>query len=109
VIPRVTDHVTSPTAHGTVSRMPSHFDNLLVESASDNLGDAAHAELVDDVDSCYGYSVVATRKQAETACPRTYYRSPVIQNASRGTRGASYAWGVAALLPVSEYLGSPLH
>ena len=103
MIPHVTDHVTSPTAHVTVSRMPSHFGSPLAESGSGSLGDAAHVGVAGDADSCYGYFAVAMHKPAEIACPRTCYRSLVIRNASRGTRGASYyAWG-EALPPVSEY------
>ena len=104
MIPHVTDHVTSPTAHVTVSRMPSHFGSPLAENGSGSRGDAAHVGVAGDADSCYGYFAAATHKLAETACPRTYYQSLVIRNASRGTRGASYyAWEEEALPPVSEY------
>lgn len=103
MIPHVTDHMTSPTAHVTVSRMPSHFGSPLAESENDILGDAAHVGVAGDADSCYGYFAVATHKPAETACQRTYYRLLVIRNASQGTQGASYAWGEVALPPVLEY------
>lgn len=101
MILHVTDHVTSPTAHEIASRMPSHFDSPSAVSVSDNLGDAVHAEVAGDVDSCYGYFAAATHKPAETACPHTYSLSLVNQNASQGTLGAC-AWG-AALPPASEY------
>ena len=105
MIPHVTDHVTSPTAHATVSHTPSHFDSQSAGNESDNLGhgDAARDEGVDDADSCHGYSVAEMHKPAETACPHTYYPSLVIQNASRGIPGAYYVCGAVALPPASEY------
>lgn len=94
VIPHVTDHVISLTAHGTVSRMPSHFDSPLAVSVSGSHGDAVRGEVADDADSRYGYFAVAMHKLAEIACPHTCSPFLVIQNVSRGTLGA-YAWGVA--------------
>ena len=83
-----------PTAHGTVSHMPSHFDSPVVFLVVDTLGGsggAVHA-VVDDADSCCGYSAVAMRRRAEAACPRTYSPSLVTRNAFRET--PVDVWGV---------------